>query len=96
MTKEADWWLEQKIARHDERNVKLFFQADVKCEVGYSRNLPTMLCYHDSAMIFTALINIQVSTHHKGEIAESAHKAFYLISCQSPRVFIDSNAFACV
>jgi len=34
-------------------------------EVGYSGNRPAMLCFHNSARILTALIDIQVSKYHK-------------------------------
>jgi len=48
-------------------------------DVGYSRNLPAMLCVHNSARIQTALINIQVSKYCRGKTrtVESARKAFY-------------------
>jgi len=46
-------------------------------EVGYSRNPPALLCFYYSASILTALINIQVSKHHKGKPGESAHKTFF-------------------
>ena len=44
-------------------------------EVGHSRNRPAMLCFHNSAWILTALINIQVSQYHKGKTAEYALSA---------------------
>jgi len=54
-----------------------FLSMSLTSEVGYSRNLPALLCFHDSAMILTACFNIQAMKCHKYKVAKSAHKAFY-------------------
>jgi len=45
---------------------------EYKREVGYSRNLPAMLCFHNSARILTAHTHIYVTMYHKGNAVKSA------------------------
>jgi len=45
--------------------------------VGYSRNLPAMPCFHNSARMLTARIHSSVIMNHKGIAAKSAHRVFY-------------------
>ena len=49
----------------------------VHCEVGYSRNLPAMMCLHNFARILTAHIHGSVTMRCKGVAAKSARKVFY-------------------